>query len=210
MLWRRHTLNGIQYADEVGRGDSAARGEILTISVSQDGAVAIVTVTTNLTGTVYFHWYRNGRHVGVTPLAQKVFYAAKGDQLEIDCIATRYRSFDGWRHAPASYHGHRRLEWLRSADSDVRHYLVQYQQDGGDWTTFAKIAHKTGQWSYGAQTPLLDDGSTYGFRVVPVDTSSLEGTPLSLDTIGIVRRPDVTEYALSWSAGTGKVTFSAA
>jgi hypothetical protein len=196
--------------DEVGEGDSAAPGDILTISVAQDGGHCVVSVTTSLTGTVYYNWYRNGRFAGVTVRPERKFHVGAGEQIEVDCIATRWRGFAAARHAPQSYHGRRRLEWLRSADSDVDHYLVQYQKDAGGWSTFRTVKHKAGQWSYAASTPTLDDGSTYDFRVIPVDTSSLEGTALSLDSLLVVRHPDVTDYAVSWSSGTGQVTFSAA
>jgi len=189
----------------------AAPGAVLTVTLRRAGARALVSVTTNLSGSVYYHWYVNGRWIGVTQRPQHWFHVQdERRQIEIECVATKWSRFDHELHRPLQYHGHPLVSWIRSASTDVAHYLAQYRQDAGEWTTFQQVRHVAGRWQYRVTAPLLADGSAYEFRVVPVNTSAVAGTPIVLDTVTVVRTPPVTAYVCTYDEDTDRVTFDAA
>jgi hypothetical protein len=183
-----------------------------TVSYAQrrDGNVTTVTVTTNLGGAVYYHWYLDGIWVAVTTSNQYSFVTAPDEQARIECIPTQDPRFDYVTNAPATPAARVTLWWIRSTDSDVKEYKVEQQKDAGGWSTIATVPYQAGAWDYRITSPRLDDLGSYEWRVTPVDAAGNEGSATSLDARTIVRTPDAPDFAVAFDEGTTKVTFSEA
>ena len=174
------------------------------------GNVTRVTVTSDLSAPIYYHWYLNGSWSGVTTGPGKSFHLGDGDQARIEAIDTNDPAYDGIANAPDGWPARRTIWWCRSVDSDVVRYRVEQQKDGGDWSTLGTVQAVAGQWPYSLLTGRLDDLATYAWRVYPVDAAGNDGTALTLDSEKIVRTPDGPDFAIAFDDGTTKVTFSAA
>jgi len=183
---------------------------ITAYSQQQVGNVTIVTVTSGLSGTIYYHWYLDGLWQGVTQAPSKSFVLGVGKQARIEVNDTNDVDYDGPANAPTAYPAVRTLTWIRSLASDVACYRVEQQQDGGDWNTIGTVQRNGAQWEYRFTTPALDDLSTYDWRVYPIDETGNDGTVLNLDGELIVRTPDSPDYTVTFDSGTTKVAFAEA
>jgi hypothetical protein len=180
---------------------------ITSYAPSRIGDVVTVRVTSDLVGTVFFHWYRDGAYLGYTSEPQRTFQVAAGDQVEIDCLDTLDSAFDPIANSPVRYPARKTLFWLRSLDVDVNRYRIDESQDGGDWSTIGEVLADPNRWTYTWLTDRLADLSTYAFRVVPIDLAGNPGTPIELPPELLVRRPDAPSYAVTFDPGTTRVTF---
>ena len=99
------------------------------------------------------------------------------------------------------------LWWVRSLAADVDHYRVEQQRDGGDWVTIATVPVVQGKWSRQQITDRLVDLAEYTWRVVPVDTTGNDGTPVTIGPERIVRTPDAPEFVVSFDPATSRVSF---
>ena len=169
-----------------------------------------VTVTSSLSGTIYFHWWLDGIYQGMTESATRGFFLPVGEQARVEVIDSNSAAFDPVASAPAAYPPRRSLFWIRSLAADVLRYRIEQQKDGGGWTTLGYVDHLPAGWSYSHLTDRLTDLSTYAWRIVPVDAAGNDGTSLSLGSEKIVRTPDAPGFAIAFDEGTTKVTFSAA
>jgi len=174
------------------------------------GDVVRVSVTSNLTAPVYFHWYVDGCWFGSTDKPSRSFVIPEDQQPRITVIDTGDEYFDGLAAATAHWSHRRVLWWVRSLDTDVAYYRIEQSKDSGAWTPIGRVPRNREQWSYEFFTDRLDDLSTYSWRVVPVDAVGNDGDPLLLGTERIVRRPDAPAVSASYSAGTRRVTFAEA
>jgi hypothetical protein len=182
----------------------------VTYSQTRHGNVSTVTITTNLSGLVYYHWYLDGVWVGGTTTNQFSFVVATGEQARIECVPTQDPYFDYVSYGPTVPAARVVLWWIRSADSDVREYKIEQQKDGGSWSTIATVPYAAGAWDYQITSPRLDDLGSYAWRVTPVDAVGNEGSASSLAARTIVRVPDAPDFAIAFDDGTTKVTFSEA
>ncbi len=89
-----------------------------------DGIVA-VTATSDLSGLVYYHWYRDGAYVATTTAGNMEFRLEAGDQARIEVFDTNDPDYDPAANTPDEYPARRTLWWLRSLSSDVDHYRVE-------------------------------------------------------------------------------------
>ncbi len=182
----------------------------VTFAQRRDGNVSTVTVTTNLAGTVYYHWYVDGVWVAVTNSNHFSFVAAAGEQSRIEVEVSNDPGFDQVANAPDTPAARVTLYWIRSTDTDVREYKVEQQLDGGDWATIATVPFQAGSWDYRITSPRLDDLGSYAWRVTPVDAAGNDGSATSLGARTIVRTPDAPEFTATFDEGTTKVTFAGA
>ncbi len=178
----------------------------VTFAQRRDGNISTVTVTTNLSGTVYYHWYVDGVWVAVTNSNYYTFVVASGEQSRIEVEVSNDPGFDRVANAPNTPAARVTLYWIRSTDTDVREYLVEQQLDGGDWSTIATVPFQSGSWDYRILSPRLDDLGSYAWRVTPVDAAGNEGSTTSLGAHTIVRTPDAPDFNATFDDGTTKIT----
>jgi hypothetical protein len=174
------------------------------------GNVVTVTVTSDLSGVIYYHWYLDGLYVGVTEANEQSFYLDPDEQARVECVDTNSATFDPVANAPEGFPARRTLWWVRSLATDVEHYRVEQQAEGSQtWTTIGLVEHEADRWHYSLMTDRLDDLTTYTWRVVPVDTLGNDGTATTIGPEKIVRAPDAPDWTLSYDEGTDQVTFAA-
>jgi len=183
---------------------------ITNYQLSAMGNVTVVTVTSDLEGTVYFHWYVDGAYVASTTAATWSVFLEPGEEVRLEAKDTDDPDFDPIANAPVGYPGRRTLFWLRALATDVEHYRVEMQKDGGGWSTVAIVRHDENEWSYRVLSPRLEDLTPYEFRVVPVDDAGNDGTAIAVAAETVVRWPDGPDFTISYASGTQRVTFSEA
>jgi hypothetical protein len=194
-----------------GRGSQVLRrafAKTVTYTHVRRGRVSTVSVTTNLSGLLFFHWYVDGTWVGMTGTNQHSFVTLPGEQVSIECIPTQDPDFDFLASAPAVTSRRETLWWIRSADSDVAAYKVEQQKDAGSWLTIATVDSVVNQWEYQLTTPQLDDLGDYVWRVSAVDAAGTVGPSAVLNTKTIVRTPDAPEFTATFDSGTLRVAFA--
>ena len=183
---------------------------ITDIQTNRAGNVTTVTVTSDLSGTIYYHWYIDGSFIATTQLNVYQFYLENDDQVRIEINDTNDPDYDPIANAPAGYPARRTIYWVRSQDSDVRHYRIEQQKDGGGWASIGEVLHDVNQWAYSLESPRLDDLSEYEWRIIPVDLAGNDGTALALDSEKIVHTPDAPDFTVTFNEGPDTVTFAAA
>jgi hypothetical protein len=171
------------------------------------GNTTTITVTTDLAGVVWFHWYVDGIYQATTQAPSYTVLVPDDAQARIDVIDTTDPAFDPRAYTVDGWPARRTLWWVRSL-STVEYYAVQQQKDGGDWTTIGHVWSIENQWAYWLTTARLDDLADYAWRVVPVDAAGNEGDPLELGPEHVVRTPDAPRFAVTFDPATSRVTFS--
>lgn len=174
------------------------------------GNVTTVTVVSDLGGSIYYHWYRDGCFVRCTQVPHHDFAIEAGDQARIECIDSNDANFDPIANAPDAYPARRTISWLRSLATDIDHYRVEQNRASGGWTLIRRVPHDPGVWQYRVLTPRLDDLTDYQWRIVPVDAAGNEGTAETVDAETIVRTPDAPDFTISFDPDTTRVTFAEA
>ena len=176
------------------------------------GAITLVTVTSSLTGTVYFHWYLDGAYVGFTTSGQHSFQLPEDGLARVEVVDTNDAAFDPLAAPPAFFPARFTIHWVRSLSTDVKEYLVEWRTGGvGDWTTMARIPHDDEAWDYAVLSHRLDDVAYYEFRVSSIDRAGNVGA-VAIETEGqnVYRVPDAPTWGFAWNAGTQRVTYAAA
>lgn len=184
--------------------------QTLTYSQRRHGNVSTVTVTSSLSGNVWYHWYLDGVWQAVSTAAQYSFVIAPGEQAHIECIPTNDPGFDYVANAPDTPAARVVLWWIRSTDTDIKEYKVEQQKDAGDWSTIATVAYQAGAWDYRITSPRLDDLADYAWRVSSVDAAGNVGSATSLAARTIVRMPEAPDFTATFDDGTTKITFAEA
>lgn len=183
---------------------------ITAYNQTRQGNVTIVTVTSGLGGTVYYHWYIDGAFVATTLTPTRSFVLEVGEQVRIEVNDTTDPDYDPFANAPAGWPARRTLWWIRSTDADVRQYRVEQKKGAGSWATIGIIQANAVDWAYSLLSPCLDDLASYTWQVIPVDTAGNDGTALTIGPELVVRTPDAPEFTVSFDEGTTRVTFAAA
>ena len=174
------------------------------------GDLVVVTVTSDLAPPIYFHWYVDGSYISATIEATFTIGLGPDEQVRIECIDTTDADFDPIANAPEGWPARRTLWWTRPTDTDVDHYLIEQQQDGGEFAAIGTIHQWTGQWDYSFLTEPMDDLSVYSWRITPYDAAGNAGAATTIGPEKIVRTPDAPDYTVSFDPETEHMTFEAA
>jgi hypothetical protein len=174
------------------------------------GTLTIVTVTSDLSGTIYYHWYIDGAFIASTQSPMRSFTLETGDQIRIEVKDTNDADYDPIANAPDGYPARRTIWWIRSTDDDVVSYRVEQKKGAGDWTSIGIVQRNGEAWTYSLLSPRLDDLNAYQWRVIPVDVAGNDGTARTVDAEDVVRTSDAPDFTISFDSGTAKVTFAAA
>jgi hypothetical protein len=197
------------------RGDGGRVTQETVLELRQRGAVTTWAVISSFTGTPEFHWWLDGRYVGMTRSPEFAHRLDRDQVAELLCRTNYYGAdVDMAAIPPNGFPARKLIQWVRSADTDVAYYRVQYATTAGaptepDWTTFAQVPDD-GRWQFDALTPKLTDLQDYWFGIVPIDTAGNAGTRLTIAKATVVRRPDPPAYAATFDSGTARVTFTSA
>jgi hypothetical protein len=183
---------------------------ITALEQTRNGDVTTLTATSDLAGTVFFHWYVDGAWVGRTTSGVRSFQLPAGEQARVDVQDTTDDGYDGVANAPTGYPARRALWWTRSPDNDVARYVVEEQINGGAWSTIGTVWAADDAWAYSFLTGRLTDLATYAWRVTPYDVAGNAGTALALGSERIVRTPDAPDFDVAFDDDTQLVTFSEA
>ena len=182
---------------------------ITSYSTTRLGDTTVVTVTSDLTDTIYYHWYVDGQWVGMTTQPSRGFQVSAGEQLRVECLDTNDADYDYTANAPEGWPARKTLWWVRSLATDVDHYRIDQQEDGGAWETIGRVWPVLGQWSYRHTTERLTDLAVYSWRILPVDAAGNEGAATTIGPEQIVRAPDAPAFAAAFDPDTRRVTFAA-
>ena len=87
------------------------------------------------------------------------------------------------------------LQWEKSSDSAA--YRI-YSYISSTWKQVGRITESGNQRYYRYTTPSIADGTTYNYRVVPVNKYETEGTPLSFEVFH-VRNPRTPAVDVTYS-----------
>lgn len=179
-------------------------------SPTRIGNYVTITVTSDLVGTVYFHWYLDGAWVGETRTGERTFYLEDDDQLRLEVLDTTDADYDPVANAPTAWPARRTISWTRPGEADVVRYKIEQQKDGGAWTQIGIVHQDDRTWWHQWRTDRLTDLSTYSWRITPIDAAGNEGTAKTIGSEKIVRTPDSPRWAYTFNTPATTVTFSAA
>lgn len=178
---------------------------IVSTTQTRQLGVTIVTVLTDLTGVVYYHWYIDGAYLGQTLAGQRSFQLQEDEQVRIEVQDTTDADFDAIANAPKGYPARRTIHWIRSWDEQFASYRIS--QIGG--TTFDIGTKKQDVWEHEILTPRLTDLTVHGWNIYAVDRAGNEDVPAGTDALTVVRTPDAPNWNFTFDAGTDRVTFAA-
>jgi len=184
---------------------------ITSYTQTRDGNMTIVTVTSDLSSPVFYHWYQNGAFVGSGNQASWTFFLDDGEQARVECHDTNDADYDPIANAPTLRAARRTLEWIRSTAADIDHYRIDQKIGDGDYEQIAMVNARAGIWSYTYQTDRLSDLTSYTWKITPVDNAGNDGAALVFDQERVVRTPDAPSYTVAPDEETPPhVTFTAA
>lgn len=186
---------------------------ITSTSTVRVGNVTVVTVVSNLIGTVYYHWYLDGAYMGQTTAPSFSFSLGAGEQARIDVVDTLDAGFDPLAAPPAFFPGRYTIHWVRSLSGDVQQYVVEQRiGTGGDpWTEITRVPHNVNAWDYQLLSGKLVDLTAYDFRVRSADgAGNVEAGGLAQMDVNVVRVPDAPNWTFTYNPATDRVTFAAA
>jgi len=173
------------------------------------GSVTLLKAASNLTPTVYFHWYVDGVFVGRSPDGQYAVSIGASETKTIDVVDSTDIAFDVYAAPTRRYASRRQIGWIRSLDANIASYLVEQFIAAGSWATIATVPHDDRTWEYRVQTPVLADLAVYSWRVTPVHNNGNSGTALAIvGPLTHVNRPTPPVRSVTFDAGTTKVTFA--
>jgi hypothetical protein len=168
------------------------------------GGTTTVTVTSDLTGVIYYFWYLDGSYLGVTSSPSYTFILPPGVQATVTCIDANSSALPS---PPAGWPSTRTLEFVRSLDATIARYSIQQSESGGAWVEIRSIQDDPTRWGYQVETGPLDDLTDYAWQVVPHDVAGNAGTPVALGNEFIVRTPDAPEFTIGLN-GSQEVVFA--
>ena len=179
---------------------------ITSETTKKSGGMTTVTVVSDLSGTIYYHWFIDGSFVGQTQHGTLAIYLAPEDQVRIEAIDTNDVDFDSVANAPQGFPARRTLFWTHSVDVDPVRYVIKQQKDGGSADTIGELPVGLA-WSFVFLTPRLDDLAVYLWQLIPVDALGNDGTTLIIGFETVVRTPEAPEFTAVYDPGPKDVTF---
>jgi len=180
----------------------------LQYSVTRTGHALTVTAISALTGDLFYHWYIDGAYIDTTRVNTKTFVVEDDEQIVIAARVTHDENFDVILNAPPGYPARRTLHWIGSLDAGIKKYRIIQQKEAGGYASIGEVMHDPTVWEYAFLSPRLDTNSNYDWSVVPVNAAGNDGVALALGPEKIVRTPDAPNYSITYSSGTGRVTFT--
>ena len=183
---------------------------ITAYTMTRFGTTTTVEVTSDLSGTIFYHWYADGAYLGMTTTPARTFALEYDEMIRVECQDTTDADYDPIANAPDGWPARRSIFWTRSTDTDAAGYRVEQKAGAGDWTEIGRIHQNATAWSFAVLSPRLTDLTVYQWRVVPMDAAGNDGTPITLDAETVVRTPDAPDFEFTYDEDTDQITFAAA
>lgn len=175
----------------------------MAVSISepvQTGARTFrVEYSTDLGAGTLFYIYQEGQLIATTYLTAWDFTVQPGDSINIQILDSATDVIE------PVYPGRVTLGW--EAGEAVDYYLIEEYVDAA-WVTRARV-DESGHGYYTWLSRYLEDCTTYEFRVTAYGTNGVAGTPRTTFTGLMVRQPDMPTNAITYDAGTGRITVAA-
>lgn len=168
---------------------------ITSVTQSRAGDAVRVFATSDI-ATPIFYWYFDGSYVGETQSGERFFVLSPGEQARIMVLDNAIANFDPIADAPDMYPARVTVEFIRSPDPDIDHYLI-YEVKNTVHTLVAKIMRNGEQWAYRYITPRLTDLATYQWRVDTVDRAGNVQSYTITKGRTCVRWPDAPNWTAS-------------
>jgi hypothetical protein len=181
---------------------------ITTINQNRSQNITEVRAASDLSGTVFYHWYSDGNYLGVTAEGKKAFFLSPGSQSRVSVVDTTDPEFDPVANNPGGFPSRKKLFWLRSFET-IAEYRIEQKIGEGSWTTLAKVPHDSKKWMHEFLTQPLKDLTVYTWRVFPVDAAGKAGDPVVIGPETIVRMPDAPKFSAVFDPETLTVTIAA-
>ena len=177
---------------------------ITAYNTTRAGRLTTVSVTSSLSGTIYFHWFVDGVYVGWTTAPQRTFALSVGEQARVECLDTNDADYDPIANAPAGWPSRKLIWWLRSTASDIAKYRIEQKKGAGAWTSIGTVKHDDRLWSYSLLSPRLEDLAAYTWRIVAIDAAGNEDTTTEIGPETIVRQPDAPDFGYTYNGSVLK------
>jgi len=184
---------------------------ITSETATRENNTTTVVVTSDLSAPVYFFWYVDGAYVGRTTVGRNGFALEQADQVRISVLDSNDPDFDAIANAPDGFPARRTLIWNRSIDTDTTYYRVEQQRAAEGYEQIGIVNADPNTWQYRYLSPRLDDLTSYDWKITPVDSLEVDGTPIAIGPELIVRNPDAVEFSVTiYTTGGGgtQLTFA--
>jgi hypothetical protein len=160
----------------------------IAFTVERYGA-NVLRLSWSTTGAAFYYVYIDGVLAAIVNRLWYQFSISRDEQVQVEVC-------DSSSDVPAvAYPGNALLTW--QGDTEAAYYLIQ-QYVGSAWTT-VRTVQETGAPFYQYRSAFLDDCTTHQFRVVPVNTSEIQGTPKEF-TFLVVRYPDAPSATYTYDS----------
>jgi hypothetical protein len=179
---------------------------ITTRTMQQIGDVAFAACTSSLPNPTYY-WFVDGIFRTKTTVPRYVVTVPAGAYHAVDVIDSTDSAYDPYA-AETEQGAARRMVFTPVAGTDATSWRVQQQPSGGDWSTVRTVHVRDGVHTYEVITPRLDDGATYTWRAVPYDAAGNDGTPVTVHTEAVVRKPEPVYWTGLYSSGSNSIAIS--
>jgi hypothetical protein len=196
---------------------------ITSVQQTRQGDTVTVTVSSDLPGLVYYHWFLDGVLVETRASdaggEQRSFTLDKDEQARIDIGDTNDADADpaGLFDPPLSP---RRmlLAWIRSVAPDIDHYDLELFR-APRWgvpinsVIYSKrVRDDAGAWIQSIVSPRLNFYEyMYTLYMYGVDQAGNQGPPAFFfaweTSLGILSGSDAPEFTVTFDPGSGRVTF---
>jgi hypothetical protein len=183
---------------------------ITSVTEARIGSVTVLTAVSNLSGTVYYHWYADGAYLGGGRGNTWSIALDAGETVRADCQDSNDPDYDAVAAAPAGWPARRSIFWTRPSDSDVSWYLIEEKKAAGAYAELARVPQRPNVWSHKVLSSRLDDLTEYTWRITAYDAAGNAGTAKVIGPELIVRTPEAPDFTAVFIPATTKVTIDLA
>jgi hypothetical protein len=172
----------------------------ITDTTQKSDTLWLFTFSSDLGGTPTFYIYIDGVLNETTTATTKLVQIQYDREFQIEIL-------DDVNAVPAeAYPDFARISWEPVANAAK--YRIDQWDGVSAWDELAVILD-TNQNTFVYDTQKIDDVTDYTFRIVPLNSADIEGSPREFNLF-MVRRPDRPNVTYTYDNGTAKITATVA